>query len=583
MARFQEKRTQRKYDFLRRKEEEGVTRLLANRYNLPYVDLSVFPIELDALKIISESSSRMGELAIIRASGKHLNITLHDPNKAETKTILNRLQEDGHTYELFISSKSSLEHAWDFYKKVQEIRQMEAGTLEISHDKIEKLQSEFTNLPQVKEQINAIFTARISEALETILAGALATDASDVHIEPQINGIRLRFRLDGVLYDLAIIPPKLYNLLLSRIKLISELKLNIHDRAQDGRFTIRTKVSEIEIRTSTLPGPHGENVVLRILNPKSIGVEFNELGMQPWVTEATEVELARPTGMILTTGPTGSGKTTTLYTFLRHLYDPTIKIITIEDPIEYHLSGIEQTQVDVEKGYDFANGLRSIVRQDPDVVLVGEIRDFETAETAMHAALTGHLVFSTLHTNDAAGTIPRLIDLGVKPAIIAPALNVSMAQRLVRRLCLQCRQSAALNNEQMKITQDELTQFPDRIIKPGQAQWLIFKPNEEGCHACNHTGYKGRIGVFEMIFIDEAVERVILQSPSEFEIKREAKRQGQITLRQDALLKVLAGVTDFNEIIRVVGAPAYHTQNQPEQEAAIEGQAESEKRKNKDE
>ena len=560
MARFQEERTQRKYILLRKKEEEEVTKLLADRYGIPYIDLAVFPIELDALKIVSESSSRTADNAIIRATGKHLSIAIHNPNKPETQTILNRLKEDGYTYELFIASKSSLEHAWEMYRKIQEIRQMEAGTLEIGHAKIEELQSEFTNLQQIKKSIAATFTARTSEALETILAGAMATDASDVHIEPQHNDIRLRFRMDGVLYDTISLPQKLYNLLLSRIKLVSELKLNIHDRAQDGRFTIKTKMVDIEIRTSTLPGPQGENIVLRILNPKSIQVEFDQLGMQPWITTAMEIELKRPTGMILTTGPTGSGKTTTLYTFLRHIYDSTIKIITIEDPIEYHLSGIEQTQVDAEKGYDFANGLRSIVRQDPDVILVGEIRDLETAETAMHAALTGHLVFSTLHTNDAAGTIPRLIDLGVKPAIIAPALNVSMAQRLVRKLCQACRTPSTLKDEKLKLVEQEIADMPKAIPIPKQPQWAIFKANTQGCQQCNHTGYKGRVGVFEMIFIDEDVEKLILQTPSEYEIKKEAKRQGQISLRQDAILKVLAGITDFDEAIRVVGVPAYHQQ-----------------------
>ncbi|MDP3769446.1 MAG: ATPase, T2SS/T4P/T4SS family [Candidatus Sungbacteria bacterium] len=553
MPQFQEEKSERKVAALRKHEEEEVTKMLADRYKLPYVDLAVFPVEIDALKIIPEETSRAGEIAIVREAGKQLEIAVHKPDKPETLTILNRLKEDNHNYDLFFASLSSLEHAWGFYKRVPPPHEMNIGAIQISFEKIEQMQRELTTIIQIKERIQETFTSRTSESLEAILAGALAVDASDVHIEPQSGTIRLRFRLDGVLYDVIPIPEKLFHLLLSRIKLISELKLNIHDRAQDGRFTIKTKPTDIEVRTSTLPGPNGENVVLRILNPKAIQLEFKDLGMQPWVAKAMEVEMNRPNGMILTTGPTGSGKTTTLYTFLRTIYTPAIKVITLEDPIEYHLQGIEQTQVDTEKGYDFANGLRSVVRQDPDVILVGEIRDLETAEVAMHAALTGHLVFSTLHTNDAAGTIPRLIDLGVKPAIIAPALNVTMAQRLVRKLCPQCKKEGHLSEEQQKAIQEESKNFPKTVVIPPQTEWNIFTAHQEGCNACNHTGYKGRLGIFELIFIDETIEHMIMTNPSEFDIKKAALQQGQITMRQDGILKIMAGMTDYAEYERVVG------------------------------
>ena len=553
MGKFQEEKSQRRIGLLRKHEEEEVVKLLAGRYKIPYADLGIFPIETDAIKIISEETSRSGEMAIVRTTGKQLEIAVRKPDKPETITILNRLKEDGHTYELFLSSLSSLEHAWMAYKKIAASHEITAGAIQISSEKIAQLQTELSTIEQVKDRIHEMLASRISEALEAILAGALATDASDLHIEPQQDTIRLRFRLDGVLYDVIAIPDKLYRLLLSRIKLISELKLNIHDRAQDGRFTIKTKSGDIEVRTSTLPGPKGENVVLRILNPKAISVQFKDLGMQPWVADAMMRELNRPNGMILTTGPTGSGKTTTLYTFLRTVYNPTVKIITIEDPIEYHLTGLEQTQVDAEKGYDFASGLWSIVRQDPDIILVGEIRDLETAETAMHAALTGHLVFSTLHTNDAAGTIPRLIDIGVKPPIIAPALNITMAQRLVRKLCPECRKVGKIIPEQRDALEKEFKNFPEKIAIPKESEWRIYEATESGCASCSHTGYKGRTGIFEIIFIDDTVERLILTTPSEFDIKKAAQQQGQITLRQDGILKVLAGITDYAEYERVVG------------------------------
>lgn len=554
MVKFQEEKSQRRTNILRKREEEEVTKLLAQRYNIPYVDLAVFPVEIDALKLVSEEISRSGDMAVIRASGKQLDIALHKPDKPETLTILNRLKEDDYNCELFLASKSSLEHAWEMYKKVPEAHIINVGAIQISSDRIIQMQQQVNNMAQIKDLIQQTMKSRATEALEAIMGGALAVEASDIHIEPQTQDlIRLRFRLDGVLYDIVEIPRKLFALLLSRIKLVSELKINIHDSAQDGRFTIRTKPEDIEIRTSTLPGPNGENVVLRILNPKAIDVKFEDLGMQPWVAKALRAEMNRPNGMILTTGPTGSGKTTSLYTFLRTIYTPEIKIITLEDPIEYHLQGVEQTQVDHEKGYDFVNGLRSIVRQDPDVILVGEIRDHETGEIAMQAALTGHFVFSTLHTNDAAGTIPRLIDLGVKAASIAPALNVAMAQRLVRKLCPFCRQESNATEEQKKAIRDELPGFPKTVEIPAESEWKIYTARPQGCEKCNHTGYKGRMGVYEIIFIDDNMEKLIMTNPSQYEIKKTSALQGQITMRQDGILKTIAGITDLPEINRVVG------------------------------
>lgn len=555
---FQEEKPKRKLELLKKKEEEDSVKILSQKYKIPYADLVIFPIEIDAIKILPEEKARRAELAVFQTAGKNLKIGVRNPEKEETKIALKGLAEDRYNYDLFLVSRSSLEHAWEFYKKVPAEYEAKVGAVEIQHARISSLQQEITNLPQIKERIEKTFLGRTTEALEIILAGALSTDASDVHIEPEEGGARVRFRLDGVLQDVTRLPKKLYSLLLSRLKLLSELKLNIRDRAQDGRFTIKIgdddKISEIEVRASTLPGPYGENVVLRILNPASIEISFEKLGMQPRIVEAMEEELKKPNGMILTTGPTGSGKTTTLYAFLKKVHRPGVKIITIEDPIEYHIPGIEQTQVDAEKGYDFANGLRSILRQDPDVILVGEIRDLETAETAMHASLTGHLVFSTLHTNDAAGTIPRLLDLGVKPAIIAPAINVAMAQRLVRMLCKTCRVQTKLTPVELKKLQKELAGFPPKIAAPYEKNWTVYKAPENGCPNCNHTGYKQRIGVFEIILIDDEVERLIMKEPSEFEIKKEAQRQGQVTMRQDGILKVLAGVTDFAELERVVGA-----------------------------
>ncbi len=549
-----ENKSQRKLEILRKREEEESTQILAGKYGLPYADLGTFPMDLDALKIVPEDEARGAELVVFGAKDKELQIGVRNPENDRTRRVLSRLSQARFSPKLFMVSRSSLERAWGFYAKIPAGKPIESGVIEISNNRILELQKEISGLKELERLIGKTFNARTTEILEVILAGALALEASDVHIEPGEEKVRLRYRVDGILIDVSWIPPRLYNLLLSRVKLVSELKLNIHDRAQDGRFTIKIGGLEVEVRTSILPGPYGENVVLRVLHPKSIQIPFEELGMQPWITETMEKELKKPNGMILTTGPTGSGKTTTLYAFIRKVHTPRIKIITIEDPIEYRLTGVEQTQTDAEKGYDFANGLKSIVRQDPDVILVGEIRDLDTAETAMHAALTGHLVFSTLHTNSAAGTIPRLLDLGVKPAIIAPAINVSMAQRLVRKLCVSCRVSAKITAEKKTIIEKELAKFPKGTAIPPPRSWKIFQANPAGCNACSGMGYRGRIGVYEIILIDEKVERLISKEPSEFEIKKEASRQGQISMRQDGLLKVLEGITDFEELERVVGA-----------------------------
>ncbi len=522
------------------------------------MDLSVFPVEVDAIKIVPESAARAGGIAVFQITGARLKIAVRNPDAPETADQLRSLAQSHYDRDLFLASPYSLERAWSFYKKVPERHGASAATIEVSGEKLAAFQREMRGIPELKTKIEASFSGVTSEALEIILAGALAVDASDIHIEPQGDAVRLRLRMDGVLRDITKLPTRFYQLLLSRIKLVSEMKLNIRDRAQDGRFTIHSGADAIEVRTSALPGPDGENIVMRVLNPRAIEISFQNLGMQPWVGAIMEAELKKPNGLILTTGPTGSGKTTTLYTFLRSVRNPGIKIITIEDPIEYHLSGIEQTQVDQDKGYDFANGLRSIVRQDPDVILVGEIRDLETAETAMHAALTGHLVFSTLHTNDAAGTIPRLLDLGVKPAIIAPAVNVAMAQRLVRKLCAECRRPVMPDEAMKKNIAEQLAAFPENIRSMPDAllpenKWTIFSAAETGCGQCNGAGYRGRTGVYEIIVMNDETETLILKSASGSEIKKEALRQGQITMRQDALLKVLAGITDFAEVERTVG------------------------------
>jgi type II secretory ATPase GspE/PulE/Tfp pilus assembly ATPase PilB-like protein len=374
-----------------------------------------------------------------------------------------------------------------------------------------------------------------------------------VHFEPEETHTRLRYRLDGILTDVVGLDTSTYGLLLSRIKLLSNLKLNTKGKPQDGRFTIRVKDAEVEIRTSLLPGAYNDTVVLRILNPDAISVPLEDLGIHPRLLKIIEHEISKPNGMILNTGPTGSGKTTTLYAFLKKIHTPEIKIITIENPIEYHLPGIVQTQTDTDKGYTFLEGLRSALRQDPDVIMVGEIRDSDTAEVAINAALTGHLVFSTLHTNNAAGTFPRLIDLGVNSKVITSSVSIAMAQRLVRKLCQDCKKEAAISAEDKKVVDTILATIADKTYYDGLQTDKVWQA--VGCEKCHNIGYKGRIGIFEAIKADAAIEEVIESNPSEREIKKAAASQNILDMTQDGIIKVLLGMTTMDELGRVVDLP----------------------------
>jgi type II secretory ATPase GspE/PulE/Tfp pilus assembly ATPase PilB-like protein len=415
------------------------------------------------------------------------------------------------------------------------------GEVEIEKEILEK---DIRNVPVFKKEIEAVLDKETSKVLNTILGGSIRLKASDIHIEPKEKEAKLRVRLDGILQDVVVFERRVYDQLVSRIKLLSEMKLNVFDRPQDGHFSVLMENLRVEIRTSTLPAEWGESIVMRILNPKSL-ISLEELGLREDILKIFKREIKKPNGMIIVTGPTGSGKTTTLYAILKELNKPGIKIITIEDPIEYRLEGIIQTQVDPKAGYDFANGLRAIVRQDPDVILVGEIRDFETAQIAIQAALTGHLVLTTLHTNDAAGTVARLIALGEKPVNIAPAINMAVAQRLVRKVCKNCSILEEPTEEEFEKIREGLKNLNCKIPKD-----LKIKKTR-GCEDCNFTGYRGRVGIFETFLVDDEMEKFILTSPSISALREMAQRKGMVTMYQDGLLKVIDGITTIEEVERV--------------------------------
>lgn len=551
MTTFDDEKAVKKIDELKREEEEELALVLSKRHNVAYIDLSRRSIDTDGLRLIPEAEAKVAKVAIFELIGRKISLAVLSPNTDEVKKIVEDLERKNYTVIMFMVSRASLERAWTRYKEISFASETKAGVLDISNEEIQKIISDVKSLEDVKILIEDILkqkkSYKISRILEIILAGALSMEASDIHVEPEESFVRLRYRLDGVLTDIIYIDHETYNLLLSRIKLLSRLKLNVKSEAQDGRFSIKIGEDEIEIRTSILPGAYSESVVLRILNPKSIQVPMESLGMPDKIYKILEHEIKKPNGMLLTTGPTGSGKTTTLYAFLRKVHSPEIKIITIEDPIEYHLSGIVQTQVD-HKDYTFAQGLRASLRQDPDVIMVGEIRDEETAETAINAALTGHFVLSTLHTNSAAGAFPRLLDLGINPKVISSAVNVAMAQRLIRRLCPICKKEVPIDTSKKEIILKKLSDLPEGVEKPQtEKMWEAV-----GCDKCSGLGYKGRLGIFEIIMMSEKLNEVINQNPSEVEIENASREQGLPNMIQDGLIKVLNGTTTLEELSRVI-------------------------------
>ncbi|MES2985880.1 MAG: GspE/PulE family protein [Patescibacteria group bacterium] len=553
---FDEEKQKQKLNLMRLEEEERLMKMLSTKYDIKYIDLSSVSINTDALRLIDQDIAEKSECVVFDIVGKKISIALNNPNNETTEETVDVLKRKGYEVQLYLTSKTSLKKAWALYKDLSFAVETEAGSLDISDSEIEELVDKTKNLSDIKSLIqNALEekkSHRLSKLLAVIMAGGLATKASDIHIESEEGFSRLRYRLDGILIEVIQFDLETYHSLLSRLKLLSGLKLNIKENSQDGRFTIKIYTNDIEIRTSTIPGAYGESIVMRILNPKSIAGTIEDLGMPEKLYSIVQKEIARPNGMILVTGPTGSGKTTTLYAFLRKTMSPEYKIITIEDPIEYHLPGIVQTQVEEKKGYTFEAGLRSVVRQDPDIIMVGEIRDTETAITAIQAALTGHLVFSTLHTNNAAGTFTRLIDLGADSKVLTSAVHLALAQRLVRKLCPDCRAKKPISEKEKDVIQATLTS----LVGYDEEKLFTTIPSElyqaVGCDKCNKTGYQGRIGVYEGILADAAIEEVVRMSPSERDIKEAAKNQKIMDMKQDGVLKILNGITTMDELERVV-------------------------------
>lgn len=543
-----------KLALLHREGEERSAQRLAGDAGFPYVDMSKVPVSTDALKLVPEDAARDAKVAAIEIKIRKIAIAAADPRLPAAQKIIKDLEEKKYEVKTFVVSLSGLLDAWRFYKFVKPETEGITGKVRIEKKRLEELSTQLVNFAAVKGEIDKLdFTKTTPVALlEIILAGAMGLKSSDIHFEAEEKNARIRFRVDGLLHDVfENLPLKNYETLISRLKLLAGMKINIKGESQDGRFTIGFGQKEIEIRASVIPAEFGETIVMRILDPDVIAIDLSGLGIRNDDLVIVTRQIEKPNGLILNTGPTGSGKTTTLYAFLKKVNSSEIKIITLEDPIEYRIPGIEQTQVDAEAGYTFANGLRAIVRQDPDIILVGEIRDLDTADIALQASLTGHLVLSTLHTNDAVGAIPRLINLGVKAVSIGPALNLIIAQRLVRRLCPACKKAKESDAGTKSKIRKFLENLPSRVNREPYENFQIYEP--VGCEKCSNLGYKGRVGIYEFLEGGLALEEVILKEMSEVALTKFAGSQGMVTMQEDGILKTLLGFTSFEEVESITG------------------------------
>lgn len=535
---------------LREKEEE--TARLAASIGVPYISLKGFPISPEAIVLLAEEQAAQMKAICFLSTGSELRLGAVDPTAQAIVDLAYDLGERHKTNAVvYAISDESFKQGLRLYSMLPKITQAVKG-VQITEADLAKYQDQMKDVGSIATILNS---ANVTDVMAVIIAASVQLGSSDIHIEAEETGIVVRFRVDGMLQEITKLEPAKWQKIINRIKLIASLKLNISDQAQDGRFTIFQKDKEIDVRTSTIPTAYGESVVMRLLNPDSISLAFEELGFRAPMLTKLNHEIEKPNGMIITTGPTGSGKTTTLYAILKRLNTKDVKIITLEDPIEYKVEGLNQSQIDTSKDYTFAKGLRSILRQDPDIVMVGEIRDIETAEIAIQASLTGHLMLSTIHTNDAAGAIPRFLSMGVKPYLLAPAMNAIMGQRLLRKLCQACKKVIEVDADTMKDVKTLIDTLPDNSgeEKPKIETAKFYGP--VGCVECNNAGYKGRIGAYELLVRDAELEKMITESSSitEYQMREVAARQGMVSMAQDGVLKAVDGVTSLEEVKRIVG------------------------------
>ena len=543
---------------LRKKEEEIATEQLANSLGMAYLNLQFIPINPDALKILTKEQAQKAEMVIFQRSGVNLKIAIKDISNPNTQAVLKQFNQKSYSLDLYIVSKYSLEKGYAAYDFFQTRSDVVKDKLIIPDKMLQDFQEGIIHLDDFARKINAVNT---SELMQIICAGAITSLASDIHIEPKGDTTRLRYRIDGVLQDILNFDNELYKLLISRIKNLASLILNIKTTSQDGRFSIIIKEENnnikqsIDVRVSILPSKTGEIVVMRLLNTEIHNLDIYSFGIREAFLDIIVRNLDKPQGMIMLSGPTGSGKTTSLYSFLNYVNRSETNIITIEDPIEYRLQNINQTQVDEKRGYDFSNGLKAIVRQDPDIIMVGEIRDKDTANIAVNAAITGHLVFSTIHTNDSVGIVTRLKEFGATTQLIIAAMNLFVAQRLVRKLC-DCKEAYIPEEQELNSIKKALAIISPKsnLIIP-QEITKLYRP--KGCAKCYGIGYKGRFALYELFETKDNIKDLIVNNIPEFKVFRKAIENGMVTLFQDGVLHTINGETSLEEVLSVAGDISY--------------------------
>jgi type IV pilus assembly protein PilB len=553
--------------------EKDLTKLYAEEIEVPFVELNAKEIKHEILKELPERIARQYNAVVFEvAEDGTKNVAMADPDDIQAINFLRK--QLGTDLKVHITTGSLLQAALDQYRGDSSIGN--ELTKVISTDAEEAADDEEVDESDLAED------SPIAQTVNLIIEYGIKAGASDIHIEPRESFVVVRYRIDGLLREANKLPRKVLGALVSRIKILSNLKIDEHRAPQDGRFKIEASGKVFALRVSTLPISDGEKVVMRILDESSKPATFEELGFWGSALETLSHAIVQPHGMILVTGPTGSGKSTTLFSVLNKLNSPNVNISTVEDPVEYRIQGVNQTQVNPQAGMTFVNGLRALLRQDPNIIMVGEIRDGETADLGVQAALTGHLVFSTLHTNNAATCLPRLLDMGVEPFLIASTVRVVIGQRLVRRLCVDCREEfapdanllkqisetfnleanggikrmheleqAALeggigkgNSGKSKTNADEISTTATNISK-------LYKAHDDGCDTCNHSGYKGRIGIYEVLNNTEEVQNLIVGNSTSEVIQTQAIKEGMLTMQLDGLVKALRGQTTIEEILRV--------------------------------
>jgi type IV pilus assembly protein PilB len=523
--------------------DEDVTNFLSRQYGVPAINLSYFEIDPAVVKLIPFETAKRYQILPLSRVGASLTIAMVDPTNVFAMDDIKFMT--GFNIEPVVASESSIlsgiEKAYGSATKEEDLEAVMQSMSEMGDDDVE-LQTESQQM-ELAELEKAADEAPVVKLVNVVLGDAVKRGASDIHIEPYEKEFRVRFRIDGVLQAIMSPPLKLKDAITSRLKIMAKLDISEKRLPQDGRIMLKMNVGgrkkQLDFRVSTLPTLWGEKIVLRLLDKENLRLDMTKLGFEAESLVKFEKAILKPYGMVLVTGPTGSGKTNTLYSAISRLNQPDTNIMTAEDPVEFQLAGVNQVQMKEQIGLNFAAALRSFLRQDPNIILVGEIRDFETAEIAIKAALTGHLVLSTLHTNGAPETITRLMNMGIEPFLVATSVHLICAQRLVRRICKDC-------IEPMDVP-------PQTLIEAG------FTPEEsktvkiqkgKGCGVCNNTGYKGRCGLYEVMEVDDEIRELVLVGASALELKKKAIQQGMITLRRSGLIKVMAGMTTLEEVAR---------------------------------